>query len=75
MELLTSREAAEFMKISIHTLEKWRAIGTGPAYVRAGRQARYDKETLEQWLLSRTGKNERKKIERPGGSLSGNGSV
>jgi len=61
MELLTSQEAADFMKISVHTLEKWRAQGTGPDYVRAGRQARYDRETLEAWLLSRTGKGERRK--------------
>ena len=56
MELLTSQEAADFMKISIHTLEKWRSVGKGPPYVRAGRQARYDRETLEKWLLSRTGR-------------------
>ena len=68
MELFTSREAADFMKISIHTLEKWRALEIGPVYVRAGKQARYDRETLETWLMSRTEKE--KKVKKPVGSIA-----
>ena len=60
MELLTSKEAAEFLKISRHTLEAWRCKGEGPPFMRAGRLARYDKEELERWLKSRTEKGLRK---------------
>lgn len=60
MELLTVKEASEFLKVSEHTMDIWRSRGGGPPFVRAGRLIRYDREALEQWLLGRTEKGGRK---------------
>lgn len=39
--LLTTSEAAEWLGVSVPTLERWRALDTGPRYVKHGRWLRY----------------------------------
>lgn len=49
-EVLTPRETASFLKVSIHTLAKWRSIKKGPEYMRTGRLVKYDRKDLETYL-------------------------
>ena len=39
--LLTERTLAKRWKKSIRTLQRWRAVGYGPAYIRIGGSVRY----------------------------------
>ena len=54
MNLLTTREAAELMKLSPRTLEMHRSKGGGPAYLKAGGLVRYRLADLEAWLSHHT---------------------
>lgn len=38
---LTQREAADFLRLSERTLERYRRTGTGPAFVKLGRRVVY----------------------------------
>ena len=49
-EVLTPRETASFLKVSIHTLAKWRCNKKGPEYMRTGRLVKYDRRALETYL-------------------------
>lgn len=49
-EILTPREASAFLKVSIHTLAKWRSCKKGPEYMRTGRLVKYDRRALETYL-------------------------
>jgi hypothetical protein len=53
-EVLTPRETARFLKVSVHTLAKWRCNKKGPKYMRTGRLVKYDRRTLEAYLKSTT---------------------
>jgi hypothetical protein len=48
--LLTQGDAAAFLRLSIRTLERHRANGTGPAYVLLGRSVRYRMQDLLDWI-------------------------
>lgn len=55
MELLSTKEAADFLGVPVGTLKDWRYHGragtrTPPPAYRAGRHIRYDRAELEQWL-------------------------
>lgn len=54
-ELLSEREAAEYLAISPATLRTWRCIGqpTLP-FVRVGGAIRYRRSDLESWVEERT---------------------
>jgi excisionase family DNA binding protein len=49
-ELLTTREAADYLRLAITTLEHWRLDGRGPAFCKIGRQVRYRRADVDQWL-------------------------
>jgi len=51
--LLTQSEAAEYLRISERTLERWRVAGSGPAFCKLGRRVLYQGSTLEEWIGSR----------------------
>lgn len=57
-ELLTTIEAATYLRVSARTLEGMRCSGSGPRYVKLGpgKRARvlYRRRDLEQWLGSQT---------------------
>jgi hypothetical protein len=48
--LLTPKEAAERLKVSLSWLAKARMRGDGPAYIKVGRAIRYAELALQQWL-------------------------
>jgi hypothetical protein len=50
VELLTSREAAAFLKMSESFLAKARMRGDGPRYRKLSRSVRYDRADLVFWV-------------------------
>ena len=53
--LLTVEEAAQRLKISKHTLNRWRVTGEGPPFVKYGpRLVRYAECELDAWRAKRT---------------------
>jgi predicted DNA-binding transcriptional regulator AlpA len=53
-EWLDSRQLAAEIGVAAVTLKAWRAVGTGPAYVKVGRLIRYRRSAVAAWLASRT---------------------
>ena len=51
--LLTPKEAATRLKVSLSWLAKARMRGDGPPYIRIGRSIRYTEAALMQWMKSR----------------------
>ncbi|UPT64827.1 MAG: helix-turn-helix domain-containing protein [Hyphomonadaceae bacterium JAD_PAG50586_4] len=53
--LLTVEDAAARLKISKHTLNRWRVTGEGPPFIKSGpRLVRYDQAALDAWAQART---------------------
>lgn len=46
----TTREAAEYLGLAWRTLERWRADGVGPAYLKLGGAVRYDRADLDRFI-------------------------
>jgi predicted DNA-binding transcriptional regulator AlpA len=51
--LLTPRDAANFLRLSLSWLAKSRMRGDGPPFVKLGRAIRYSEGALMQWMHSR----------------------
>jgi hypothetical protein len=51
--LLTPKEAAKVLKVSLSWLAKARMHGDGPPFIRVGRSIRYSQPSLLQWMKSR----------------------
>jgi excisionase family DNA binding protein len=50
MGLLTPKEAATLLKVSVSFLAKARMRGDGPAYSQIGRSIRYQTDDLDKWV-------------------------
>jgi hypothetical protein len=50
--LLSQRDAALALKVSVRTLERWRVNGGGPLFVKYGRKVGYRDCDLEAWLAA-----------------------
>ena len=50
IKLLTPKEAAEMLKVSVSWLAKARMRGDGPPFIRIGRSIRYSELGLLQWM-------------------------
>lgn len=48
--VMTTEEAAAYLKLSVRTLERRRAAGEGPPVARIGQQWRYRRTELDRWL-------------------------
>jgi excisionase family DNA binding protein len=48
--LLTGRDAASFLSLSLRTLERLRVSGGGPLFVKCGRSVRYRQSDLDSWI-------------------------
>ncbi|MES2494334.1 MAG: helix-turn-helix domain-containing protein [Pseudomonadota bacterium] len=58
MDLLKSRETADYLKLSERTLTQMRSEGSGPPFVRLyadGRGVRYRRADLDAWLETKGG--------------------
>lgn len=55
-ENMTRREAADYLRIGVSTLDKlrWDGRSDGPPVTRIGRRVIYTKAALDAWLLTRT---------------------
>jgi predicted DNA-binding transcriptional regulator AlpA len=51
--LLTAKEAANFLRLSLSWLAKSRLHGDGPPYLKLGRSIRYTETALMQWMKGR----------------------
>jgi predicted DNA-binding transcriptional regulator AlpA len=51
--LLTVEESAGILRVSPHTLDKWRTYGGGPRYTRVGRRIRYRSSDIARFIDSR----------------------
>jgi hypothetical protein len=51
--LLTPKEAAHYLRVSLSWLAKARVRGDGPAYLKLGRSIRYTEPALVQWMKLR----------------------
>jgi Helix-turn-helix domain len=52
--LLTEAEAADFLRLSVRTLQAWRIRIAGPAFVQVGRAVRYRRRDLIRWIEANT---------------------
>ncbi len=57
LSLLTTEEAAEYVRLSTPYLNKLRCTGGGPKFVKLGNRVRYRRESLEVWLLAHEREN------------------
>jgi excisionase family DNA binding protein len=48
--LLTEDEAADYLRVRPRTLQRWRQLGRGPKFTRAGRRILYRMADLQQYL-------------------------
>ncbi len=56
-ELLNTEQAAEWLRLSPRTLEKFRVQGTGPKFCKLGRLVFYSPELLDSWVASKIRKS------------------
>ena len=52
-ELLTTPEAAEYVRLGKPTLERFRLSGQGPLFAKLGGAVRYRQADLDNWVASR----------------------
>lgn len=53
-QLMTVVEVAEYVRVSRQTVYRWRSVGEGPPWIKAGGAVRYRREDVDAWLESRT---------------------
>ncbi len=70
-KLLNVHEAAEFLGVSVASLNKWRCTGAGPVYVSLSRRVAYRPEDLSTWIESRR----RRSTSDPGAAPADAGAV
>lgn len=51
-QLLSERQAAEILSLSIKTLQRWRWARVGPPFSKLGRAVRYAEDDLEEFIRS-----------------------
>jgi predicted DNA-binding transcriptional regulator AlpA len=51
---LTENQAADFLGLSVRTLQAWRVRGAGPRYVKIGRAVRYQRGELVSFQKAHT---------------------
>lgn len=52
-EVLTTSEAADYVRLGKPTLERFRVTGEGPTYCQLGGAVRYRRGDLDAWLEER----------------------
>ena len=48
--LLTTDEAAAYLRVTRQTLQRWRSHGKGPSYFKFGGSVRYSVARIDHWL-------------------------
>jgi predicted DNA-binding transcriptional regulator AlpA len=52
--LLREQDAADFLSLSVRTLQSWRIRMAGPPFVQVGRAVRYRRRDLVTWIEANT---------------------
>jgi hypothetical protein len=52
--LMTPADLAEFLQVDTERLSEMRSRGTGPAYVKIGRDVRYAWPAVREWITANT---------------------
>ncbi|MGO6898741.1 helix-turn-helix transcriptional regulator [Rhizobium ruizarguesonis] len=52
-QMLRTQGAAEYLNLSVSTLNKLRLTGDGPSYIKLGKSVVYDPADLDEWLSSK----------------------
>jgi hypothetical protein len=52
-DILDTKEAAAYVRLSVSSLNKMRCTGSGPAFIRMGRSIRYRRRALDSFIDSR----------------------
>jgi len=50
MPLITEKEAAPILAVSLSTIRKWRLKKEGPSYYKIGRKVLYDLDELNEFI-------------------------
>ena len=53
--LLSERELANYLAVSLETVRRLRYGGRGPRYARVGAQVRYDLDDVQAWRTNQSG--------------------
>jgi hypothetical protein len=53
-KLLTTKEAADYLRTTPATLATWRCLGKGPEYTKPGKCVCYKQSILDAWIEART---------------------
>jgi excisionase family DNA binding protein len=61
--MLTVHEAADYLRLSRRTLERYRTSGFGPKFVKCGRSVRYRQSDLEEWIAARVVRSTSEEME------------
>ncbi|MAM36938.1 MAG: DNA-binding protein [Erythrobacter sp.] len=51
-ELLTTDQAAPYAGVAAKTLQNWRVLGQGPAFLKIGTKVKYDPNDIDTWLAA-----------------------
>jgi len=51
-EMLREHRVADYLNVSVRTLQNWRMFSKGPKFVKIGRAVRYKRADVETWLDS-----------------------
>ncbi len=51
---LSTREAAEYLGLSVQSMWDYRCAGIGPRSYKTGRYVRYDIDDLDTWVMGET---------------------
>lgn len=51
---LDTKKTAQFLDVSVRTLEDWRAKGKGPNWIKIGRKVRYELSELDRFIAAGT---------------------
>lgn len=57
-ELMTEQELADYCRVSLGTVQRWRYQGIGPPVLWAGNRPRYRKSQVDEWLERRARERE-----------------
>lgn len=52
-DLMTTKEAAAYLRLSRRTLERYRVTGQGPVFLKFGRLVFYRRSDLDRWKENR----------------------
>jgi hypothetical protein len=57
-QLLSEKQAARVLAVSVAALRRWRREGRGPRFTRLERCVRYDMRAIERFLAENSSRNE-----------------